>query len=427
MNLRLSDVTKQRRLFYGWWIVLVTGIGLFMGYVPIIGFTFTIFFSPLAEEFKWNRAQISLAFSLSLMVLSVAMPLTGRLVDRTGSRRIILPASLLFGGALASFYWLSPNLWHYYAVYIFIGIVGSGVTPIPYYNVLSRWFDKRRGMALGLAMIGVGASELIMPVLGQNWISQYGWRAAYLMIGLMVAGITFPAVALFFKERPQEMGLLPDGSAEAQERTPHAKTQAAGMSAREAMRTSTFWLMSASFFLTAMSLVACLVHMAPMLRDRGMTAATAALVTSVLGGANLAGRVGTGYLLDRFPANWLALCFFTCSGLGLMMLWAGAGGALVFVAAFLIGVGMGAEGDFMAYLVGRYFGLRAFGEVYGYVMSIYTLGALLGPVVMGINFDRLRSYQLALGAFTLLTVLGAALMSQLGPYRRWEIAEVAAD
>ncbi len=384
----MNEVRKQSQVFYGWWIVLVTGIGLFMGYVPIIGFTFTIFFSPLAEEFKWSRAQISLAFSLSLLVLSVAMPLAGRLVDRVGSRRIILPASLLFGGALASFYWLSPNLWHYYAVYIFIGIVGSGVTPIPYYNVLSHWFDRKRGLALGLAMIGVGASEFVMPVIGQHLISRYGWRVAYLLIGLMVGTITFLVVAIFYRERPQEMGLLPDGSTELREQAEQTNAQASGLSSREAIRTGTFWVMSASFFLTAMSLVACLVHLAPMLRDRGVSAASAALVISVLGGAN---------------------------------------GRLVFVAAFLIGIGMGAEGDFMAYLVGRYFGLRAFGEVYGYVMSIYTLGALVGPVLMGINFDRTGSYQLALGAFTLITLLGAGLMSQLGPYRQWKTAEAVAD
>src|SRR5262245_11494795 len=423
----INEVRNRNQVFYGWWIVLVTGIGMFMGYVPINGFNFTIFIRPLAGEFHWNRAQISLAFSLSLLVLSVAMPLTVRLVDRTGSRRIILPASLLFGGALASFYWLSPNLWHYYGVYIFLGIVGSGVTPIPYYNVLSHWFDRKRGLALGLAMIGVGASEFVMPVIGQHLISSYGWRFAYLLIGLMVATVTFLIVAMFFREKPQEMGLLPDGSTELREEAEKTNAQASGLSSREAIRTSTFWVMSASFFLTAMSLVACLVHLAPMLRDRGVSAASAALVISVLGGANLVGRVGTGYLLDRFPANWLALCFFTCSGLGLMMLWAGASGGMVFVAAFLIGIGMGAEGDFMAYLVCRCFGLRTFGEVYGYVMSIYTLGALVGPVLMGINFDRMRSYQFALGAFTLITLIGAALMSQLGPYRKWETAEVVAD
>src|SRR5205823_8653870 len=139
-----------RKIFYGWWIVLVVGFGLSLGYVPIIGFTFSVFFKSLSQEFNWSRAEISLAFSLSLLVLSFSLPLAGRLVDRFGARKVILSSAFFFGLALISFYFLSASLWHLYAIYLALGLLGSGVSPVPYYNVVTHWFDKRRGLALGL-------------------------------------------------------------------------------------------------------------------------------------------------------------------------------------------------------------------------------------------------------------------------------------
>jgi nitrate/nitrite transporter NarK len=123
----------------------------------------------------------------------------------------------------------------------------------------------------------------------------------------------------------------------------------------------------------------------------------------------------------------VAFFFFCGAAVGIFMLLIGATGALAFIATFLIGLGMGAEGDIMAYIVGRYFGLLAFGEIYGYVLAIYTLGAMLGPVVMGLSFDMNGDYKMALTGFVAVTLLGAALMTQLGPYRTWSTAEVGAD
>src|SRR5262245_5106329 len=247
----MSNFVKQSRFFYGWWIVVAVAVGLFMGYVPIIGFTFGVFFTSLVEEFKWSRAEVSLAFSLSLLALSVALPLTGRLVDRFGARRVILSSVLLFGLALASLYFLTASLWHYYVIFVVIGVVGGGISPVPYYNVITHWFDRRRGLALGLAMIGVGLSEFIMPSFAHALIARVGWRLAYVIIGAMVMAVTFPVVALFLKEAPREMGLWPDGvpvdafddrvSAETREQRP---SDASGLTGREAWRNVTFWLMS---------------------------------------------------------------------------------------------------------------------------------------------------------------------------------------
>jgi MFS family permease len=414
----MDNCVKGEKIFYGWYVVLAAAIGLFMGYVPIIGFTFGVFFKPLSQEFQWSRAEISLAFSLSLLALSISLPLAGRLVDRFGARRVIIPAALLFGLGLASFYWLSAGLLHLYSVYIFLGIVGSGTAPVSYYNVISHWFNKRRGLALGLAMGGAGVGFFILPSLAYALIAEVGWRMAYVLIGLLTIVVVVPVVGFFLKEKPQMMGLLPDGIPGEK---PDAKSrEVSGMELKQAWRSGTFWLMCAALFLVSLSLNGCLIHMVPLLTDRGIAAKEAAFAGSLLGGATLLGRIGTGYLLDRFFAANVAVCFFSAAAVGILLLWIGVAGFWVFVAAFLIGVGMGAEGDIMAYLVSRYFGLRAFGEIYGCVLAIYTLGAMIGPLFMGIGFDVGGSYGIVLGPFILITLVGAALMTRLGPYHAWE-------
>jgi MFS family permease len=340
---------------------------------------------------------------------------------------VVLPSAVLFGLTLASLYFLTPSLWHYYAVYVALGLFGAGISPVPYYNAITNWFDRRRGLALGLAMIGVGASEFVMPTFSQYLIGTIGWRAAYFVLAATVVAVTVPVVGLFLVERPEAMGLAPDGAAGRPDGAEARDGSRPGLTTSGALLSGTFWLLAAGLFLVSMSLTGCLVHLVPMLKDRGVPPENAAFAISLLGGANLLGRIGTGYLLDRFRATYIAFWFFCGAALGVLLLWNGASGGTAFVAALLIGFGMGAEGDVMAYLVGRYFGLRAFGEVYGYVLSIYTLGAMLGPVLMGLDFDRHGSYQIALGGSLAATLLGAVVMTLLGPYRTWEPAEAGAN
>jgi len=408
---------------YGWWIVFVAAVGLSMGYGPIVTFTFGVFFKLLNQEFGWSRGDISQAFSLSLFVMSLVFPFIGRLVDRFGARKVIIPSILLFGLGLMSLSLLSANIWQLYAVYILLGLVGGGTAPVPYSNVLSHWFDKRRGLALGIAMVGLGLGAFVMPSLAQMLIVSQGWRQAYIVFGLMVMVITIPIVGLFFKETPEMVGLRPDGDV-INPNQPNGSEQKIGLSAQEARQTHTFWILVGAFFLMSASVHGCLIHLVPLLTDRGISPQLAAGATSLFGAALLFGRVGAGYLLDHFFASSVALCFFCGSALGLLLLWSGVTGTAAFIAAFLVGLGMGAEGDIIAYLIGRYFGLRAFGEIYGYAFGAFTLGGVSGPLLMGRGFDATGSYSLGLGVFVVVTLIAAGLMTRLGPYRKWEV-EVA--
>src|SRR5713101_5800260 len=170
---------KSGRVFYVWWVVLASGVGLAMHFGPIIVPTFGVFLKPLSQEFGWNRAQISLAFSLATLGITVAVPFIGRLVVRFGARLVILPAVLFFGLSVLSLSFLSAHLWHFYAIYLFMGVVGSGTTPVPYAKVISRWFDRKRGLALGLAVAVSALGGTFMPSLAQAFIAAVGWRQAY--------------------------------------------------------------------------------------------------------------------------------------------------------------------------------------------------------------------------------------------------------
>jgi len=411
-----SVANARPRFFYGWWIVLVSGIGLGLGYAPIIVYSIGVFIKPLAQELHSNRASVSFAFTLANLMATISAPLTGRLADRFGARRVILIAAAIFGLLLTSAPLLSAKLWSLYIFYGLLGFVGNGTAPIPYGRIISRWFDRHRGLALGFTLFGIGCGAILMPALSQRLIVLLGWRYTYAIMGLLVLVVSLPVVGLFLKESPEEMGLLTDGATVAKNAAQKQNSEE-GLTWREARRTATFWIMVGAVFLVGASVHGCVLHLAPMLSDQGVSPQRVALAITVLGSALMIGRVLSGYLLDRFFAPRVAMCIFGAAACGIVLLRAAAGTQLVFPAAFLIGLGMGAEVDIIAYLTSRYFGLRAFGEIYGYAFASYTLAGALGPWFMGLGFDRFGSYSFILVGLFLATLIAVVLLTRLGPYR----------
>lgn len=401
---------ERHTIFHGWWIVITAAIGLFVGYGPVVSITFSIFLKPLSQEFNWSRADISFAFAISTLVMSIMLPIIGRLADRFGARQVILPSALFLGLNLMLLYFLSSNIWIFYLHYFIVGVIAAGTSTMPYSHVISHWFHKKRGLALGLATAGAGVSAFILPSFAHYLIEQFGWRKAYAILGLMVITISVPVVGLFLKDRPQQLGLLPDGDTVPDNLDESSRKPVEGLSTRAALRTKAFWLMATAFFCVSVSVHGCLAHLAAILGDRGATSQSAALATSVFGGALLLGRLVTGYLLDRFPAHYVSAILFSGAGLGILILWNGMLGSWAFLAAFLVGLGMGAEGDIIPYILSRYFGLRAFGEIYGYAFAVYILGGVVGPLLMGFSFDKLGSYDPALLAFQIAALIAALLM-----------------
>lgn len=411
-------IEARARVFYGWWVVLASALAFFFGTIPVVVFSFGVFLKPLAQEFHSGRAAISLAFTLHNVLGALAAPVAGRLVDRFGARRVILPATFIVSAILlSSKLWLG-GIWQLYIFYAALGIVGSGAGPVPYCAVISRWFDRQRGLALSSMMFGLGCGALVMPSVAERLIAGFGWRFAFAAAGAAMLLISLPVVARFLKERPESLGLCVDGAVPAAGAAPaESGSLQHGLNWHEAWRTRAFWFLLCAFVLVAASVHACFTQLPAVLSDRGSTAQVAALASSFFGGGLLFGRAGSGYFLDRFFAPRVAALIFGGAAAGIVLLQRAGPQATAFTAAFLVGLGLGAEVDIMAYLISRYFGTRAFGEIYGFMFAAFALAGGLGAYLMGAAFDARGSYALPLALFAGAAFLGTGLIMCIGPYR----------
>jgi MFS family permease len=412
----MMSISKRPKFFYGWWIVFTAALGLCLGGPPIAVFSFGIFFKSLVPEFHASRAAISFAFTLHNVIGAMCAPLVGRLIDRFGARRVILPATAAFALILISGRALGTSIWQFYLFYAALGLMGISMSPIPYGVVVSHWFNRRRGLALGFMMLGVGLGAIVAPLLAQRLIGAFGWRTAYVIFGLIVLLIPLPVVAALLENDPAQRGLLPDG-VQPRRGASERQSEIQGLTWREIWHSPTFWLLICAFFLTGGSVHAGVLHMPALLTDRGLSSERAALASSIIGLSLLVGRVGSGYLLDRFFAPRVAMSFFGASALGMGILWFGSTGNLALAAAFLVGLGMGAEADIIAYLISRYFGLRAFGTAFGHAFGAFVLAGAVGTLLMGAGYDWTHSYTVPLAWFFSAMVVAVGLLACLGPYR----------
>ncbi len=394
-------ISENSRHYPGWQVALASAFCVFVSFASLLVYTFGVFLKPLAAEFHWSRETISAAFGIAALSVAACSPFIGMLLDRFPARRIFLPCLTIFGCAFASLSLLTAHLWHLYAVFLVLGIVGNGTAQLAYSRAVSTWFQHRRGAAFAMLMSGGAVGAMVLPVLAQFLINRLGWRMAFVALGAMVLCIGLPA-GLRIRERvaPVLDSELP----------------VEGATVAEALRSYIYWIVLAVLFLVSVGQNASIAHMAALLTDRGITPATAALALSVLGGATLAGRLLTGWLLDRYSGPRVSFCLIGLGALGTLLLSSAHSAPLGFLAAALIGLGMGGEADVTPYLLSKYFGLRCFSVLYGLSWTAYAIAGAIGPVIMGKAFDSSGSYQSLLFRLALVTVAGASLMLVLPAY-----------
>ena len=407
-------MSDRPRVFYGWVVVATAALGLFLGAFPIVAFSFGVFFQSFVREFHASRAAVSLAFTITNLVSGIFAFVVGRIADRVGARTVILPGLACVAALLLSAEAIGSRLSELYLFYAALGVVAPATTTVPYALVLSRWFDRRRGLALGGMMVGLGLGAIAMPMVAERLIARVGWRNAFAIVGCAILIIPMPIVGLLLRDAPAQMGLLPDGRAAG---GPDSGSRAGGMAWRDARQSSTFWLLIAVFVLLAASVHACVIHMPQLFADRGATAENAAMASSVIGFALLVGRIASGYFLDRYFGGSIALVICLGAALGIALLGIGGAGSVALAGAFLVGLGMGAEVDIIAFLMSRYFGLQSLGATVGFAFAGFVIAGGVGPLVMGFAFDRTGSYRLPLAAFGVAAIAAAVLVTRLPPYR----------
>ena len=409
----------MKKLFYGWYVALACGVGLACGLATVLTYTFGIFVLPLQESFGWTQTEIFTALFLAVIAITFVAPLFGQLVDRLGARRVILVGLVLEAALIASFYYQNDNVLSFYARYVGLAVLGVGTTHIAFTRIIAVWFDRRRGLALGITLAGVGIGGFVWPILSQWAIDSFGWRSAYLVIAGMIVTVGCSVMLLIVRDSPQSMGLLPDGDAPGNSEA-SSKTFAAGITLKGALATMHFWIMLVVFLLIGIAVTSIQVHLVPLLVARGVSAMQAANALSILAIALIFGRIGAGWLMDRFFAPRVAIAFLLGPIVAIFLLAAGASGPLAFVAGILTGLAAGAEVDVTAYLASRYFGLRYFSSIYAWYYSAYSLGAGLGPLLTANAVDRFGGYTQILYVHAAMLAVAALLLTRLPPFPRPE-------
>ncbi|MGA2809940.1 MAG: MFS transporter [Candidatus Acidiferrum sp.] len=381
--------------YHGWRVVLAACLGVMAGFGSLFVYTFTVFVKPLGRAFGWNREAVSLGFAIAAMTVGLSSPLIGRLIDRFGPRRIILPCMTVFGCGIASLALLGSGLWQFYLTCFLIGVVGNGAAHLAYARSIATWFERRLGMALAFVMVGAGLGAMILPVVAQSVVTRFGWRAAYASLGALALLFGLPLSWRYIVDRGPRQ-------------EPSAPSVHSGLTWQQGVRSLAFWIIVAVLFVSSISMNGAITHLSALLTDRGITAGDAAWCAAVLGGLSVLGRIATGWLLDRFFAARVAVVVNLVTAAGVVLLAEANSFLAGALAAALLGIGAGGEAAITPYLLTRYFGLRAFSTLYGFTWTFYAAAGAIGPVLLGRAFDSTGSYS------SLLVVLALALSVAAG-------------
>ncbi len=394
-----------------WLVVIASMLGLLVGSGPILIFSFGVFLKPVTAELGITRGDLSTAVLIATLFSAAGCPAIGWLLDRFGARKVMMPGIILYSLVVAGFGFMQAKpVYLIPLIFALVGLIGAVQTPIPYAAVVAQWFDRQRGLALGIATAGVGLGVALLPPFLALLIAGFGWRHAYFGLGIAVLVLAWVPVALFVREPP--------ALARAAQRRSGVDLTAAlpGAAAHEAYRQWRFWALTIAFFLAVMAINGTLTHVVPLLTDRGIPPQQAAVMFSFAGYAIILGRILAGWCLDRIWGPYVAICFFAVPMLGIALLGSGAGGLVPLVGAILCGAGIGAEIDLMAFFISRYFGLKAYGKVYGLMFAVFNVGTGIGPAISGISFDRFHSYGPIFIVYEVALAITCLLFVGLGPY-----------
>lgn len=401
-----QDTNEMRR---GWKLLLSSSIGIAAGLSGIAFYTFGAFIVPLSEAFDWSRGKVSIAASFLIVGTAITAPVVGTIIDRYGARTVGLASMLLLALGYCLLTQLGGNLWQFYAAWLCIALIGGGTTPVVWTRAINLSFDRRRGLALGLALAGSGVTGIFGPALVTVLIQEYGWRAGYMGIGGFILLFAAPIVFALFREpagREASMNVAND-SDEAQQLT--------GKTLPEALRAPAFWLIAGGFFLVSAVVAGLLINIVPMLIDKGLAASEAAEIAGYLGLAVVLGRVGVGHVIDRVPAHQVARCMLLLTALGCWLLSIEGQPIWVLVLGVVgLGLAAAAEVDLVAFLTSRHLGMKCYGKIYGLQTSSFYLGAALGPIAVGLAYDHFANYQFVLYVASALLICGSFIVGALG-------------
>lgn len=387
-----AGVIHTRPIFYGWWVALGGLLAAAVG-SGLTFWSFTVYIRPLEESFGWSRGEVSGAFSVGVVAWGVGSPVAGRALDRFGARRSFVFGALAIAG---SFLLLSQmqTLWQFYLAYSFHNLVLPWVLYVPIHWLLAQWFRRRRGAAIGVASAGFGVGGIVFPLVVERMVSSLGWSTSFVLSAAIIAATYLPLAALVFRNRPADLGLLPDGDSSAAQPQPEETTwPGRRWTAAQVIRSPLFWSLSLAFLLFFSASDSFIVHAIPFFESVGISARQGAAVISYTAAVATVVGLTAGFFLDRL-SNLRPVAVGVCA--------AKAGGLLLLilsvdtpsVAGFVVlwGLGGGAGSILQSLLVARAFGPYSFGTILGMMLLVESVGYVTGPLLGGVLFDVLGSY-----------------------------------
>ena len=384
-------------------VLAAATVGLALGYSNIAWQGFGLFVIPLTEAYGWTIGQISLAFTILALVVVVVSPVAGLALDRFGVRRVVIPSIVLFAMAFASLGFVDGRLWQFYLTYALIAVMGCGTLPASYARAVVGWFDRRRGLALGVMLAGISVGGILIPPFVQSMLDSTDLRTTYFAVACVIVVIALPVAVLFLHEQPDHR---PTGTLD---KIPY----------RVLWRDKRFLKLAGGFFALGVYNAGVATHLVSIMVSRGVDPYSAALSMSLLAAGIGIGRIGAGWMLDRFHAPYVIFAFTIAPVVGLVLLSTGVTGNVALSCAVLLGIGLGAEIDFMSYLVSRYFRTRNYGQVSSTIYSTHLAGAAFGAPMVAYSIQKFGTYNPALIVLAVLVAISIPLFMTLGPYPKW--------
>ena len=406
-----DSATGQRksRIFYGYYLVAAT----FVFMLVCIGcgsYAFSLFVRPLEAAFGWGRGQVMLGFTIFFITMGVTSPGVGRLVDRYGARTVIPLGAVVMGVGFVIVSQMS-QLYLFYIGYVLIGAGASGMGQVPSSAIISNWFKKRRGMAIGFMAAGIGGGGFVMaPVVGYL-ITEFGWRTAYFSMAVIIWVVSIPLALLVVRTKPSEMGLYPDGAGkplEAAQGAPVLK-DATSFTLKQATHTPTFWLIVVSFLFGCFASMGLTQAPVPFFEDIGYSTQTAAAALGVMGVGSAIGKVLFGWMCDRIQPKYawaIGQALQAGAALVLLNISAESSQMLIWAWAVLLGLGVGAWLPTLSMLGSTNFGLLAYGAIFGALNLAQSTGTATGPFFAGLMFDATGTYYWVFVTFALMYAVG---------------------
>ena len=387
-----------------WLLVLVCAVGIGVGVSSLPFYTQGLFIEAWIADFGWTRAQASLGILGSTLALAAVLPFIGSIVDRYG---LVTPVMIsLLGLSLA--YVLLGMFVQSIATFVILAmlqaILGSASSPLAYTRAINAVFNKQRGLALGVALSGAGVAATFGPTLISNAIDAFGWRGAYYAMALFTLVVGAVIVLVLSSLNGAKTAASID-------------MEAANRDFLVAKASRTYWTIMAAIFCLSLGLGGLMIHFVPILLDVGFATNAAVKIAGVIGIAVVLGRLLVGFAVDRIFAPRVAIAILLACISGVLAL-ALLGSVVAVPAAFVIGFSVGAEVDLIGYLVARYFGMHAYGQIYGRQYSTFLIATGLSPVILGAVRDATGTYTASLITAAAFMVISAALFAKLPKFEQ---------